>query len=792
MSCEYKHILDQASSADEELRDKVRSLELKIRVLENINADAATDTSTPSLIPDSDPAASDDDQYSFQRVINTNAHGEYNVIPARSVMKPIALVTGDPIVPLLWGFFKLHSQFSSNDMFIKDLKLAKEKFESLNRYLVEHYGVSYIKRLGSNPTRKEILSARKSISHFGQKLGIEFLTDSDLSLLPLIDKARRCLPPYQQILEMVGLFFSRRCPGHCDLRRVVFEKSIRHILLPDGSRGSVKISITKKEDVANLSILLVMLRLVYLLFINPFTKVANKSSPPTPKIYMDAVDIAQELLNELDITIDENLEHLQAILLMFRYRMLAPEYDCYTKSSSATASFSLIHILSKSLQLDEDPTRMLRWTDQEIFDDEDFNFRRILATSINILDIHVSTVYGPSFLSDAKDWAHNASQNSTKLTLDLNEMSNFFTRVSPIIFKTKEICELVLQLRLETKIGQALKLSVVLENMIEVNFPHISQYLSKFDSKKDAYKVQEFNILLTLKCLLLTLYFSFYIYFHNRSETDRSSCYARKFYSIAWIDFSFVSKNVLPIIELLFGPGAHWDIMPLLYACSKLQLISNLIRIRFACTLFNSVELSAFKAQQILFLKQKMKNLEEYAMEFVESLSKVMKCGWWHAKSSRFGQRSSENPQMYVYNPQLNAACVVKFSEEELKNWIKLVGESKEMLHLYETLFGNLMFASGYQPLDNVVYGVTSERELMEIIQFDKMWQLLDIIRSSLSDTLLPRELLKEDEEMWMMDLNLLKEFNLLSNFDSDQWNLSELLKSSASDPLSQHQSKGG
>lgn len=791
-SCNYEFIptaLETASRVERELRKKIESLELKLHILESTN-ESSTDTDlSPSLITSSDTRVAlttvdKGDKYSFRRALNTNSHGEYKIFPIRSLMAPLSMVTGDPIVPLMWAFFQVlqHNQLSTSDLFVKNKILAKEKVNALNRHLIEYYGESYISRLGPDPKRDDILAVRKSISRFGHSFGIAYSTKLEFTLVSLIDKVKCCLPPYHTTLEMVSLFFSRRCPGYFEVPKERFEASVRRILRPTDPEGLIQIFVSGKEDYAVLSMLLLMLRLVYLSLLDPFAKFAEGIALPEPMIHMDSVDVAQELLSELDITGFSNMEHLQALLLMFRYRMVAPEYDCYTRSFDATASFSLVSILAKALNLNEDPDNWLPWVPQGKKEAGESQFLRRMAMSMIILNVHVSTIYGPPFLLHVAEFVSNTPHNIPDSDADIDSINKLYTRFSPIILRAQEVCEQAFQLSPSLNIEQALQLSIELETLVETNFPPIAEYFSDFDPQKDASKVQEFNILLLLKCLLVSLNFSFYTFFHNKGQIERSSQYARKSYHIAWIDFSFLTKSILPILDVFFGPGTYLDMMPLFYACNKLLFISNLIRIRFSCTLWNDDQISATRSRRIIFLKQKMTHLEEYPGEFIDALSKVTKCGWWHAKSCRFGQKTFSNPQIYEFNPQLRSECVVKFSDEELRRWETLVNESKDSLQMYEELFENLMRSTGRQYLENIIHGVSSEKDLIDIVQFDKMWQLLDIIRVSLCGAYSPQAVQEQDGEAWMLDFGLLKEFNIFADFESDHWNLSNGLDGSQID----------
>lgn len=766
-------IRNPTSEVERALRHKIEELESQIRSLQ-IAAQDSTHTLPLSPCSDSSTAICGDirdDMYSFRRALNTNSHGEYILLPVQVLMAPLSMVTGDPVMSLLWAFFKVleHIQFSTNDVFFKSNKLAKEIVEELSRRLAEYYGESYISRLDHHLQQADILAVQKSVTRFGRNIGISFSTESDWTLLSLMDKVKHFLPEYQTTIDMVSLYFSRRCPGYYNIQKENFERSVSKIISSNDASGSIQFSFTKKTDFAVLSTLLLMIRLVHLSFLDPFKKRAGDAIIE-PVICMDVVDVAQELLDKLDITVDSNMEHLQALLLMFRYRMVAPEYDCYTRSSNATNAFSLIAILAKALNLNEDPDHCSVWAGPEKKDDTKNQFLRRLAASMIVYEIHVSAIYGHPLSLSFNDSSSYIPLDMPDSNKDLDSINKLYRRLSPVIFKAHNICELILEPGLTLKIGEALKVATELETLIEAKFVPISEYFSDFDPQNDNAKVQEFTLLLLLKCLLLNLNYSFYIFFHHRGEFDKSSYFARKFYRIAWNDFSFLIKSVIPIFDVFFGPGAYLELMPVLYACNKLQCISCLMRIRFVCTIMDSKKTDAAWCRRMISLKQAMAKLEEQATEFINTLSKVMKCAWWNGKSYQFGISAFTNPKVYEFNPQLKSECVVEFSDEELREWERLLEEIKASFQLYEELFENLINNWGRQYQASVGYDVNSDKGLMEIVQFDKMWRLLDIIRDLQREGRLFECDNGHEKEKWVLDFEVLKEFDLLAQLENGNW----------------------
>lgn len=648
------------------------------------------------------------------------------------ILAYLTMARADPITELMQNHILTQKKVVWDEILTRGGSIPKAQIEGLEKKASNYFGDSYIQRLGNDFSHEDLLVARQRISIYGASSGIIYSARPNWVSSPLLQIIESEIPDKNTILSCLDVFFSDCSLGSFlvfeDKFRENIEKLVDENVLTTNENGS-KLCVNLKKDIATITTLVVVLRHVYLHLLNLGGSqiLASKC-----RISIDAIHALESLLKCLDLTYDSNWEVLQALTLLFDYNLRAPESDCYSNHGDPSIMFSTIVAIARSLQFDQkvrpQPTKYdLLW----------IQFRRCFWLVLQIMNLELALLYySPLYFQDS-DFEVKLPQQAITNSVMLNQVCSALASLAPVTHKLYKLIDMVM-VRKFCSHHQLVEEIKDFETLISRELGTFESYFTPYS--KYLAKPINFRFLIVSKCFLMVLYYSLYVGLETRGDNILSYNYLRKLVLIAYGELTFLQKGFIEYCFRFFGPSREYFFRPLLIACSHMQLLTGVLRIRARCTFkkLDSLKCAKNKPQLEARLKSVIENvilMETKMIEFDEQLGKGFNCAYFKEIGYNFGTLLINQDSLYD-NDELVAKAMLPFSEEAVNELSGVISESVRKFEANETFQKSL--TTKKLVLVNPTAELTGiERQcylIMERLQRDKMWTLVNLIKNYYHD----------------------------------------------------------
>lgn len=647
------------------------------------------------------------------------------------ILAYLMMARADPITELMLNHIVTQKKVVWDEVPMRSSMIPKAQVEELEEKASNYFGDSYIQRLGHDFSHEDLLVARQRLSAYGASSGIIYSARPDWVSSPLLQIIESEIPDKDTILSCLDVFFSDCSLGSFlvfeDKFRENIEKLVDENVLTTNETGS-KLCVNLKKDIATITTLVVVLRHVYLHLLNSGE---NQILASKCRISIDAIHALESLLQCLDLTYDSNWEVLQALTLLFDYGLRAPESDCYANHGDPSIMFSTIVAIARSLQFDQkvrsQPAKYdLLW----------IQFRRCFWLVLQIMNLELALLYySPLYFQDS-DFELKLPQQAITNSTMLNQVCSVLASLAPVIRKLYKLIDMVM-VRKYCSHHQLVAEIRDFETLISRELGTFQSYFMPYSTYLA--KPIKFRFLIMSKCFLMVLYYALYVGLETRGDINLGFNYLRKLVLIAYGELTFLQKGFIESCSRFFGPSREYFFRPLLIACNSMQLLTGVLRIRARCTLKKLDSRAKNKPLLEAGLKSIIENIilmETKMIEFDEQLGKVFNCGYWKERQYNFGTLLTFQESMYENCDELVAKAMLPFSEEALNELSGLISESVKRFEEYETLQKSI--TTNKLALVNPTEELTgAERQyylIMERLQRDKMWSLVNLIKNYYHD----------------------------------------------------------
>lgn len=657
--------------------------------------------------------------------------------------------------------------------------------ELLDKSSIEQYGSKYIKRLTKHADFDDIVATRTSVTNFASNVGISYHPDIHWRLLPIMEQVKVMLPPANVLLLLVETYFQRQCTGFSFLHEASFKRDIERIIGVDFQLGGSKYStfhLETKFDMAVIASLTIVLRLAYLSLINTFLEQLEadflglevKDYLTANPIPLDIFQVSEQLLKEFDYSIDMNLSVLQALLLTFSYRFVAPELDTFSEETGASASFSRIVMMAKILGLDTDPDLQIRWGQEHEDGEHIVRFRRRFWHMLVLLDNECYIFSGSSLCIRLTDFEVSFASSEPQINFESQierQCSAALKETWPIVSMIHEIIEEAGAIGSDTQLSKLIASLARLELLIEGSLGNLSDYLDRYSEDSKYAKGLKFRVLLTSKCFLLTIFFALYLFFENRGDLDSSILFCQKLHKVIALDLCCIQNGFLSRCDLFFGPGSMLNLRPVLFACNRCQMEQAKFRMRIICSLRNLGGMgdTATLRKILISIKQILIFQEDEAVQLVDALCKSHKSAWRIARGYHFGQYAVSTDKLYELNPDLTKQGCIHYPMNDLRALERLLMDGKHEFLVFKEMYEGEEVDTLKCDADLPIRTEDRTLKLMQLVQIDKMWQLLNMIKSHLSELDIKWKMSDLSEalstinegDLWEFEFDVLKKFGM-------------------------------
>lgn len=614
--------------------------------------------------------------------------------------------------------------------------------------LQNQYGDQFIQHpfQGSIYNSKTI---RIAITKYGKPLGhtINELYDDNESLLLSL---QRLLPGKMILDQLIDRFFKKLYPFFPIVDEKIISAEFVKIF-QFGSNGFLEnIKVKQQSDLANLIIILVILRLSYQsIFKNDIIK--NKEmldSTGTVEsillsnpISLDIIDVVDRYLKEFNCVRRQSFEVLQAFLMRRVYKKVGAEEGDGPQSWDAQAFNGLIINMAIANGLNRDPDY---YYDNTLSEQDKLLRRKVWYFLVN-LDIVSSLSFSYSLCISKDDY-------DTKLPTLKTEASNIddyelekkviqsFSVKSTILEPLSDLCQEIGEFESRKKVNQMLIQVNDLENLILKNLGTVGDYTSSKKGKQDFLKITKFQLNLYCKLYLLSVYQFLTLYYEKLGNKNLLFYFLKKFSIIYLIELNSINT------ELLFKCDEYFDDTFTIIVSPLLVLLKHTI-------LYGAISFTIRLYSTLRTLKRDPLFEENYNKiishrEFVELLTRIIGlnaktlkqnikffgvlsrryfCAWKSRKVHVYVVELISDESIYDFNPKITDRAKFNYSINHFKEFESIFEQYLTRLTLSSSLNINLTVTNeDYSCLKATKINEFDPKNItvrmMEMIQNDHFW----------------------------------------------------------------------
>lgn len=708
------------------------------------------------------PVQLDEKKINFLNTFNTSSNVP---VSPYGPLRYLILMKQDPTGVLLTNYFKSPSRrnfehFSSPH--IADLERLDEK----SRHF---YADSYIKKIGKNCTTADITEVKDAISRFGLTLGLSLNTAAQLeNESSLLDKIKFILPNKKAINLLLDLFFEVLYPHFPILDEASFRSDILRIFdgeLNDSQGNRIEtVKIRNRQDIAVIVTLLILIRLSYLtLFSNDVRKNENLLNSQNCSLYIrnrkyllqhpipiETINIAELCIRELDLISLPNMAIFQASLMMQIYQTYAPEENNFTRTESPV-SIGNLYQMANSLFLNRDPDYILYFADRRMEEKMKILSRRLWYFLIT-LDIEDSILYGTQIYTVESNYdtkIPSVPRNNPDRRMNIEaEIVTAIGVLHPVIESAHGMLERIFSVNSDMKISGLTKYLSGFEILVQENLGTLNDYLNTDMTDPKFLKIQKLKLYLYCKIMLLSTYYGLYLYYEANKNLPLSLFYLKKIIQTIFSELAGVSRSLVDNCDEYFGTAFTLILSPILQVFSRMELLTFLIQMRATCT----QKLLEKKLLAGVMSKENLKLYHSTLQNLLSAFNTLMNCNrifmsrfksryyfaWKYSQSIIYGLNIAADDNLYADDEKTENASL-KYSLNDicdLENLLKSCVKLKEKDSSGATNDKSTFSRSRETDNDSIGYQKDAEsiRDLMNDIQVDKLWRLLDFFKEESYD----------------------------------------------------------
>lgn len=415
--------------------------------------------------------------------------------------------------------------------------------------------------------------------------------------LKLIDKIKVVLPKQRVIWILINKFFLLVYPFLPFIDESYFESEMSRILGPEDHNDSKisELNIEKRLDLANIGILLIIIRFTYLsLFSNRNGVNENnlKTNDPSSKaqelkyllsnpINIDVIHMAQLCLDQFELLRKTNLVVLQCALIMRLYHMFSPEDGDGADGGDSQIYSGMLIQMAYSMGLNREPDNF-----PEACNDEKVNnIGRKIWLFLALGDFNQAYSYGNPLCIDDKyvdtklPYYKPGNENILDIELEKNVVSTF-AYFSKFYEKLKTILDLTLSVKDSIKMEKLTRLMSDFEKFTHLHYGTLNQFFIPFKDDKFRYpfiKIMKCKNYINLTSFNMIVFYHFFLHYEKRKQSNLSFFYLKKIYTVMLDEFV---EGIFQLVEdnnVNFGEGADLIMNP-----SLEQIIHKSSQVNFA------------------------------------------------------------------------------------------------------------------------------------------------------------------------------------------------------------------
>lgn len=331
------------------------------------------------------------------------------------------------------------------------------------------------------------------------------------------------------------------------------ESLVQKLAYSDSRLGDLKIE--KRLDLAQIGILLIILRISYLSLFSNRRAVnqnnLNSNDPAPPAIEMkyllsnpiniDVIDVAQLCLDQFELLRKSSLVILQCAYFMRLYHMFSPEDGDGADGGDSQIFNGMLVQMAYSMGINREPD-----TFPDICNDEKVNnLGRKIWFFLIINDLIQAYQYGnpltirEKYYDTKLPYYKKGNENISDVSMEQHVISTF-AYFEKYYYRLTAILDICLDIRKKVKVSQLSNLMGDFEHHLNDHYGTLRYFLVPFQQDNYVYpflKTMKCKNYINMKGFLLTIYFHMYLYYESKKKTDFAYFYVKKIFATTCGEF---------------------------------------------------------------------------------------------------------------------------------------------------------------------------------------------------------------------------------------------------------------
>ncbi|KAK6456867.1 fungal-specific transcription factor [Scheffersomyces xylosifermentans] len=517
--------------------------------------------------------------------------------------------------------------------------------------------------------------------------------------LQLIEKIKIILPKQKVVWTLINKFFLHVYPFMPFIDEDYFKLEMARILGPEDYVDDhlTDLKIEKRLDLANIGILLIILRFSYLALFSNRRGVNQdnlNTTDPSPAaqelkyllsnpINIDVIDVAQLCLDQFELLRKSSMVVLQCAYFMRLYHMFAPEDGDGADGGDSQIFNGMLVQMAYSMGINREPDNF-----PDVCNDNKVNnLGRKIWFFLIINDLIQAYQYGnpltirESYYDTKLPYYKKGNENISDIEMEKNVISTF-AYFEKYYYKLTAILDACLDIRQKVKMSHLTNLLNDFEVHLNDHYGTLRYFLVPFQSDNYLYpfvKTMKCKNYINMKGFLLTIYFHFYLYYERKKNYDFSYFYVKKIFSIICGEFV---PSFFPLIannHINFGETADLILNPTVETMiHKTTQISLAILVRLNCTIYHTKQhedhslnlrnnyVYKLKFAKLCKLSKILEKITQFSIAAMSRLSQRYYYAWRVTKAHSFLLKMVIGEDFYKYTEESTYEPFIDINSDQI------------------------------------------------------------------------------------------------------------------------------
>lgn len=596
----------------------------------------------------------------------------------------------------------------------------------------------------SEVTPQRVLEFKQLLSGYGESIGIAF-NPNFVESAPFQASVKLLMPDRNSLFKYLDQFFAKIYPVYPIVDEFVIHDFIHlHLVFSFNGSELLDVIISGREDLTMLSIIFFMLRLSYLSYFTSIralnTAIINLnlslSGPPfslkASPITLDAVDLADRLLDEGGRNQKTSLSILQASILKSVVRMHALESELPLYNLNTTCNNGQLVQMAHALTMERDPDITVDFT----LNSRTAQLKRKIWYVLVQLDYTTSLTFLSPMNIDQNSYhvslpKYSAGKSNIK-NLELEKkVLELMKDIVEVLIATDPLLEMALNLNELHKAADLVQHLTQFETLLLNKLGSTRDYFNNEESQANsAISILKLRTQVTARLFVGNFYYFLHLFYKLQGQTELDFFFFRKIIGIIYGEMNIFCSELMLTTEFNFDNSFHLLMTPqillYLHVCA---LVGLGLAISLHSSVFCMADASDVPEEQLATTKALAARNETFLLrklKLCKLISERYFYGWKCTKSYAFGCRMLYQKNLYTSNLDAMVKATITWSVDQQRELLNSIPEEVPVRMFDASQVSQYCYYS-VRSIDDADL---SGQDLYKTIQTDNFWVLFQTVNT--------------------------------------------------------------